>query len=77
METEAELMVALEAIRAALVVLDTDITELESCIEKGADHIGENYEHITFNDGKMEENQVEVSAQQFRLESLQFKCRDM
>jgi len=77
LETEAELMVALEAIRAALVVLDTDIIELESCIEKGADHIGENYEHITFNDGSMEINTVEVTRQQTQLKSLQDKCSDM
>ena len=77
LETEAELMVALEAIRAALVVLDTDITELEDCIERSADHIGENYEHITFNDSAMEINQLEVTRQQTQLESLQFRCRDM
>ena len=70
-------MVALESIRSALIVLDTDISELEDCIEKGSDHIGENYEHITFNEGTQETNNVEVSAQQFRLETLQSRCSDM
>ena len=46
-------MVALEAIGEALVALDTDINQLENCIELGADDIGVNYEHIKYNDAEI------------------------
>ena len=70
-------MVALEAIREALVVLDGDITQLENCIELSSEDIGVNYEHIKFNDERITVNDQEIEAQNVRLESLQGRCRDM
>ena len=77
LETEAELMVALEAIREALVVLDSDIGELEHCIELNAEMIGDNYEHINYNDERITTNDAEIERQNQKLESLQWRCRDM
>ena len=39
METEAQLMVGIESIRGFLIQLDTDILQLESCIEVNADEM--------------------------------------
>ena len=69
-------MVALEAIREALVVLDQDIGDLEFCIESNADYIGDNFDHINTNDEEITVNDVEIENQQVRLENLQWKCRD-
>ena len=77
LETEAELMVALEAIRGALVLLDTDIAQLENCIELGADDIGVNYESIKYNDVLVSVCDEEIEVQHGRIESLQGRCRSM
>lgn len=76
LETEAELMVALEAIREALVQLDSDIHELETCIEGNSGHIGVNFDQITQNDFRIETNDIEIGRQQHRLEALQWRCRN-
>ena len=75
LETEAELMVALEAIREALVSLDKDIGDLEFCIENNAEYIEDNYDHINSNDGAIAACDIEIEEQELRLERLQGRCR--
>ena len=69
-------MVALEAIREALVLLDKDISDLEECIEGNSDHIGDNYELINVNDHLIIETDTIIETQQKRLEALQWRCRN-
>ena len=63
LETEAELMIALEAIREALVKLDYDITDLETCIETNAATISHNYDLIYANEHLIAINDAEIEAQ--------------
>lgn len=49
-------MIALEAIREALVKLDTEITALEGCIESNSGVIGTNWGDIDANDRVIIEN---------------------
>jgi len=70
-------MVALEAIREALVVLDEDIHKLEECIEECSDTIGVNYEHIFENDERIVKVDGMIESQHSRLEALQWRCRNV
>ena len=72
---EADLMVALEALREALVELDSDIDSLEDCISDNDDRIDENDAGIRDNDSGIEENDDEISDQEDRVERLQRQCR--
>ena len=76
LQTEAELMIALEAIRGTLVELDEKITQLEECVELNQLDIGDNFEHINVNDQRIAENDIEIEKQKLRLEELQWRCRD-
>ena len=72
---EADMMVALEALREALVELDSDIDSLEDCISDNDDRISENDAGIAENDRGIEENDDEISDQEERVERLQRQCR--
>ena len=63
-------MIALEAIREALVKLDTDITSLEGCIEDNKGVINTNLGGIEGNDVLILANDDELEVQQARLEAL-------
>ena len=72
---EADMMVALEALREALVELDSDIDDLEDCISDNDDGIKANDAGIYENDVEIEENDSEISDQEERIERLQRQCR--
>ena len=74
-QTEAELMISLEALREAMVELDYEIDDLEDCIEGNNYAIHENYDGIKDNDWGIEENDREIDDQRYRLKSLQKQCR--
>ena len=74
-QTEAELMVALEAIREALIDLDYDIDRLEDHIDQNADDIEDNHYHIRRNDDGIDENDHEIDDQRYRVKRLQKECR--
>ena len=67
-------MIALEAIREALVKLDTEITALEGCIESNSGVIGTNWGDIDANDRVIIENDEQLAIQHERLEALQWRC---
>ena len=50
LQTEAELMIALEAIREALVTVDNDLHNLELCIKDCKGMIDVNYGYIETNE---------------------------
>ena len=68
-------MVALEALREALVDLDRDIDDVESCISDNDDGISDNDAGIAKNDYGISENDAEISDQNDRVDSLQRQCR--
>ena len=68
-------MVALEAIREALVDLDYEIDHLEDCIDDNNYRIHDNYDDIKDNDWGIEENDQEIDDQRYRLKRLQKQCR--
>ena len=72
---EADLMVALEALREALVRLDRDIDDLDDCISQNDEDISENDEGIARNDYGIDENDEEISDQESRIERCQRACR--
>merc|ERR1712084_32352 len=63
LQQEADLMVALEAMREALVELDHDVDELESCISDNNDDIEKNHYGIHSNDDGISEVDDEISDQ--------------
>jgi hypothetical protein len=67
---EAQMMVALEAIREALVELDYDIDALEDCIEENNHDISDNEHGISDNDHGISENDHEIEKQQYRIKRL-------
>ena len=71
LETEAELMVALEALREALVSIDHDIDDLDSCISHNDSCISENDDGIDYNDREIHDNDSEISDQEDRVKDLQ------
>ena len=75
LETEASLMVALEALREDLVDLDHDIDDLYDCISDNDSGIDENDHGIHDNDHGIEQNDDEISDQEHRVERLQRQCR--
>ena len=75
LETEAELMVALEALREALVSIDHDIDDLDDCISHNDSDISENDDGIAANDYGIHENDSEISDQEDRIKDLQDRCR--
>ena len=75
LEQEAELMVALEALREDLVHLDHDIDDLDDCISHNDEDISENDEGINYNDHEISDNDHEISDQESRIERLQRQCR--
>lgn len=68
-------MVALEAIREALVDLDYEIDHLEDCIDQNDYDIHDNYEDINRNDQGIDYNDREIDDQRYRLKRLQKQCR--
>ena len=75
LHTEAELMVALEALREDLVELDHDLDDLDSCISSNDDGISDNDHRIHENDHEIEHNDDEISDQENRVKRLQRQCR--
>ena len=71
LHTEAELMIAMEAIREALVNLDMDIDELDYCIEHNDSDIESNDDDIHSNDDAIEENEDEIEDQFYYVRRLQ------
>ena len=76
LQQEADLMVSLEAMREALVELDHDIDDLESCISDNNDGIDANHYGIHENDSGISDNDHEIDHQQDRVDRLQRQCRD-
>ena len=75
LNTEADLMVALEALREALVDLDHEIDDLDDCISHNDEDISENDDGIRDNDFGIQENDEEISDQESRIERMQRACR--
>jgi hypothetical protein len=73
--TEAQLMVALEAIREILVDLDYEIDNLEDHISENDDRIRDNDEGIDRNDDGIAENDAEISDQEYRVKRLNKRCQ--
>ena len=69
-QTEAEMMVALEAIRESLVDLDYEIDRLEDCISHNDEDIDDNHYAINRNDDGIEENDHEIDDQRYRVKRL-------
>lgn len=57
-------MIALEAIREALVMLEYDIENLEVCVENCTGSIGTNNDIIYVNDHLMAETDIIIEKQQ-------------
>ena len=72
---EADLMVALEALREDLVTLDRDIDRLEDCISDNDDGIDDNDRGVDKNDHHISENDEEIEDQQRRAKYLAKRCR--
>ena len=64
-------MIALEAIREALVTVNNDLHNLELCIKDCSGMIDVNYGYIETNERSIQWNTDEVEIQYRRLESLQ------
>ena len=62
--TEAELLVALEALRESIVELDYRIDHLEDCIDDNRDEIDSNAENIYDNDKYIQKNGEFIEYQQ-------------
>ena len=75
LEQEAELMIALEALREDLVHLDHDIDDLDDCISHNDEDISENDHGIAHNDAGISDNDHEISDQEHRVERCQRACR--
>merc|ERR1712228_598354 len=75
LETEAELVIALEALREALVDIDHEIDELDDCISSNDSGISHNDDCIADNDHKISDNDSEIDHQRHRVEDLQSTCR--
>ena len=75
LETEAELMIALEALREALVEIDHDIDDLDSCVSDNDDGISDNDHGRHHCDDEISENEDEISDQEDRVKDLQYRCR--
>ena len=73
--TEAQLMVALEALREALLGLDMDIDELDYCIEHNNEDLESNDEENDWNEHEIEENEHEIDDQEYKVRRIQKKCR--
>lgn len=73
--TEAELMVALEALREALVDLDYEIDYLDDCIDSNEEGIDDNSYGIHHNEELIEENTAEIDDQNYQVKRLQKACR--
>lgn len=73
-QTEAELMIALEATREALVDLDYDIDRLEDLIDENNRNIDRNAHDIHENDDAIDDNDHEIGDQQRRAKYLQREC---
>ena len=70
-------MIALEAIRVSLVNIDDEITALEVCINSNKNWISVNFEGIENSDRLVEANEEELESQLYRLEALQYQCRNV
>jgi len=70
LDTEAELMIALEALREALVQIDADIDDLDDCISHNDDDISENDHGVEHNDHEIHDNDSEISDQESRVKDL-------
>ena len=69
-QTEAELMIALEALREGLVDLDRDIDYLDDCIDSNDDGISDNENDIADNDHCLVDVEEEISSQQRKVRRL-------
>jgi len=68
-------MVALEALREALNVLDYEIDQVEECVSDNNSDIEDNYYLIADNDDGIAYNDDEIDKQQYRIKLLQKQCR--
>ena len=68
--TEASMIVALEALREAMVSLDYDIENLEDCISDNDSGISDNDAGIAMNDSGIDDNDEEIDDQQYRVKRL-------
>ena len=67
---EADLMIALEALREAMIDLDYDIDRLEDHIDRNTHDIRDNTDHIRFNDDCIQDNGEEIEFQHHRVRRL-------
>ena len=74
-QTEAELMIAIEAIREGMVDLDYEMDYLEDGIDENHRDIDRNIDGINDNDYGIEYNDHEIDEQRYRLKRLQKQCR--
>merc|ERR1719464_38768 len=75
LDSEATIMVALEALREELVHLDHDIDDLYDCIDHNDSDISENDKYINHNDHEISDNDHEIHDQEDRVEDLQYRCK--
>ena len=73
--TEAEIMVALEAIRATIVDVDHDIDDLEDCIGINSYKVHDNIEHIDKSIQWLNAIHDEIDRQRYDIKGLQKDCR--
>ena len=72
---EAEMMIALEALREAMVDLDYFIDHLEDDIRRNTRDIRDNIDEIRYNDKNIQANGEDIEFQQYRARRLQKECR--
>ena len=77
LDTEAELMIALEALREALVDIDRDIDDLDDCLSHCSECISENEEGVSENDAGCHENDVMCGVCEDRVRDLQARAQDV
>ena len=63
LETEAEIMIALESMRLAMIELQTDVTTLEDCIPPNDVRIAENQAQISTNADDIDTNELRIQSQ--------------
>ena len=77
LDTEAELMIALEALREALVDIDRDIDDLDDCLSHCSECISENEEGVSENDAGCHENDVMCGVCEDRVRDLQERAQEV
>ena len=77
LNTEADLMISLEALRESLVQLDYYIDDLEECISDNDSGIEHNDYGIHDNDDGIYYNDEEIDNQRYRVDRLNRTCKYM